>query len=121
MHILRLRGQGLWLLRVLSRTYSPHGQPKPLLLVFDIPGCAGRAIVISQSPEKLIQLDSVQVRGLMAWDVSLACLGHQGKGLIPQAVISKSAYSPGDSYFQMWSDLHSQKTRVNFLKKFYYY
>lgn len=75
MHILRLRRQGLWLLRVLARTHSPHGQPK--LLVFDIPGCSGRTVVISQSHGKLIQVDSVQVRGLLvAWPV----LAIRGKG-----------------------------------------
>lgn len=73
MHILRLRGQGLWLLRVLARTHSLHGQPKPLLLAINVQG------------------------QLMAWAVSLACLGHQREGLISQAVISTSAYSPGDS------------------------
>lgn len=66
------------------------------------PVCSGRATIISQSPEKLIQLDSVQVQGLlMAWAVSLDCLGHQGisLGLISQAVIYKNVYSPGDSHF----------------------
>lgn len=62
------------------------------------PVCSGRAIVISQSPEKLIHLESEQVQGLlMAWAVSLTCLGHQGEGLISQAVIFTSVYSLGDS------------------------
>lgn len=87
--------------RDLARTCPLRGQPKLPLLDFIPSQCPGSEAISSQTPAQLIQLiiwEKISPHGKTdhGWAMSLACLDHQGKGLISQVVIPKIAYSSGD-------------------------